>query len=1351
MGKETAPNLELGVHIRDHVIPSGMSVTEAAGRLGVTRANLSNLLNGKASLSPEMAFKLQTAFGADAQDLLARQTAAARQTVSATAYVPHFLTIKARQISDWVDGNLEARQLFPVFLRKLIHSTGNDLRLADFPGHDDAERKGWDGTTEAGVATPWIPEGRTCWELGTDKTPHSKAETDYKARLSSVTAVERADCTFVFVTARHWPGKTQWAKEKNAARDWKSIRAYDASDLEQWLEGSISAQIWLAEKLALPLGGFETPERFWQRWSNASEPAMAAEIFVPSITAYRDAFSNWLQQDAVRPFTVAADSKEEALAFVACLLRDESIAARARDVAAIFESAETLRKLAASSARFIPIVYTEEAERELADVYRRLHCIVIRTRNAVSGEPDITLDLLRHEDFQKALGAMNLAGEEIERLAAESGYSPTILRRRLSKIEAVKRPRWAQDHNTARSLIPMTLIGAWHSTSEADREILSTLSAAKYEQVEEAVLRLRQFDDCPVWAESDYRGVASKIDALFGVKDAVTKADLETFFFISEYALSETDPALSLPEDQRPFASIYGKVRGHSTVLREGICETLVLLAVHANNLFGDRLGNVEGRVSMLIRGLLTPLTLEKLLSQDQGLPRYAEAAPEEFLSLIEADLKTPEPVVLGLLKPATSFFSGPSRSGLLWALECLAWKPGRLLPVSLILARLSRTEIEDNWTNKPISSLVALYLSWMPQTAATIDDRVRALEEVNRRFPDIGWQICIHQFEAGQQMGHHSNRPRWRSDASGAGQVVSQREAWEFSRKALDLTLAWEKHDARTLGDLIERFGAMDKEDQAVVWSLVDKWAAAEPNEAESAILRERIRLFALTRRGSFRGVDDATRDRARETYDKLAPSDPAVRHGWLFAKQWVEESLDEIDDESTDYNKRTERVERLRAEALKDVWAQRGFDGVEALLIGGEASNSVGHHASLCVLTSGDPVDFLRRCLNISGDLTLKADGCVHGFLQAIEDPDRRNSIIAATAAGLDADQTARLFRCAPFGQNTWRLLDSYGLEVRRNYWREVFPYSSRWLSDAEVTEFIDRLLEANRPRAAFNAIHYEWEKVETSRLKRLLLAVATTSIEVDSGRIDSYHVGEALKAFDARGGVTRDEKAQLEFLFIEALDQHREGHGIPNLEKQIAETPNLYAQAVAHSFKRRGGGEDPPEWRIDDPQKRTAVATATHRLLHRIKRIPGTGEDGKIDPEALIKWIEEVRRLCSEYGRVETGDQCIGQLLAHAPPEENGGWPCKPVCDALETLGSEHIGIGFQIGVHNSRGAVWRGEGGAQERELAAKYRAWAKALAFEYPYVSRVVEGIAGSYDRDAAWHDSNANVRKRLRH
>lgn len=65
-----------GELIRTEVIePLGLSVTRAAAILKVRRATLSDLLHGKAALSPEMALRIEKAFGPDMNHLLQMQLA----------------------------------------------------------------------------------------------------------------------------------------------------------------------------------------------------------------------------------------------------------------------------------------------------------------------------------------------------------------------------------------------------------------------------------------------------------------------------------------------------------------------------------------------------------------------------------------------------------------------------------------------------------------------------------------------------------------------------------------------------------------------------------------------------------------------------------------------------------------------------------------------------------------------------------------------------------------------------------------------------------------------------------------------------------------------------------------------------------------------------------------------------------------------------------------------------------------------------------------------------------------------------------------------------------------------------
>jgi len=63
-----------GGFVRYEIIaPLGLSVTDAAKALGVTRAALSALLNERADLSPEMALRIEKAFGVSMDTLMRMQ------------------------------------------------------------------------------------------------------------------------------------------------------------------------------------------------------------------------------------------------------------------------------------------------------------------------------------------------------------------------------------------------------------------------------------------------------------------------------------------------------------------------------------------------------------------------------------------------------------------------------------------------------------------------------------------------------------------------------------------------------------------------------------------------------------------------------------------------------------------------------------------------------------------------------------------------------------------------------------------------------------------------------------------------------------------------------------------------------------------------------------------------------------------------------------------------------------------------------------------------------------------------------------------------------------------------------
>jgi antitoxin HigA-1 len=62
-----------GFVLRERIEPLGLSITDAAAALGVTRTTLSELVNGKRGISPEMAVRLSKVFGGTAEGWLVQQ------------------------------------------------------------------------------------------------------------------------------------------------------------------------------------------------------------------------------------------------------------------------------------------------------------------------------------------------------------------------------------------------------------------------------------------------------------------------------------------------------------------------------------------------------------------------------------------------------------------------------------------------------------------------------------------------------------------------------------------------------------------------------------------------------------------------------------------------------------------------------------------------------------------------------------------------------------------------------------------------------------------------------------------------------------------------------------------------------------------------------------------------------------------------------------------------------------------------------------------------------------------------------------------------------------------------------
>lgn len=1363
-----SPPIHPGTYVRENILnPRKVTVTGAARLIGISRPGVSNFLNGKVSATPDMAARLERAFGVSAKTILDLQTAydaeagkAAGAAQKARAYVTPFLNVQANDLVNWFTTTILARTKLSVLLRTLVHSTGHDLQKVDFPGNDDAERPGWDGFIEANSGTPWIPSGTSGWEFGVTADIKDKADGDFAKSVKATKKAARANITFVFVTPRRWPGKATWIAAMKAKKLWKDVRAYDASDLEQWMEQSLAAQTWFANHTDRPSSGVRTLERCWTDWANVSEPALHPSLFSTAIQVWGDKIRGFVAKDHTEPLVIAADSVEEALAFLYQVLAVPELEQH-KDRVLVFDESGVLPRLAQGTTDFIAVAHTREVEREFGPYSSALRTIVVYPRNATNSEPDITLEPLGYEAFNKALEAMGKERDDLTSLANNSGRSLTVLRRQLSTIPAIRTPVWAEEHETSSGLIPLVLLGAWDAQNEADQTALSLLAGdVPFKTLEKRVQELARLNDSPVWSIGGYRGVISKIDTLFAIAGAFVKDDLDRFLEIARMVLGEDDPALDLPEKDRWAASIHGKKREFSGAVREGISETLVLLAVHGKNLFGKRLGfDGELAAAKLVRDLLEPLSTRKLEANDRDLPLYAEAAPDAFLDMIERDLRSTQPGTLGLLRPADTGLFGSScpRTGLLWALEGLAWNPATFPRVVKILGQLSEVEINDNWANKPISSLGSIFRAWMPQTAADHETRLKTIHMLLDKHPAIGWKICLEQFgDYGNSVGDYSHKPKWRPDGYGFGEPF---KTWgpinAFVLEMVEIALSRPSYTVDMLCDLIGRLHSLSPEFQERVWEIIDEWHKGGADDEDIAKVREKIRVTVFSRRGRKKAEAEghaSLSKTARAIYEAMMPGDVVNQHEWLFRQSWVEESADELVEAEIDFQAREKRIEKLRTEALTKIVGERGLDGVFDLAAKGSSQRQIGAYLASGILPEDKLPNLILQCLRLPADETGR-DGIAAGAMWAMN-ADRRKSLYENLRADLTEEEALRLLLLSPFRLATWALVDQLSKEARAVYWRDVVPQYAFDAAD-ENNEGIRRLLNAKRPRAAFATMHFKLDEIRPPLLFQMLSGMAREGNDkAGEYQLHDYDIQRAFQLLDRNPDISLEDKAGLEFAYLDVLARSfrgGDGHQIPNLERYVEDHPDMFVQAVVWTYKRKDRGEDPPEYRVVEGSEH--LATRGYRLLEALERIPG--QDKATEEEQrkkLSEWVSTVRKACAELDRADIADVCLGKLLSNASIGKDEVWPNEVVRDVMEDLQSEEVSNGAHTGLYNARGVHWRGEGGAQERELANKYRKWADALQFTHPFVSSsLLMSMVRTYEREADQQDTEAGIRRRLRH
>ncbi|HEX7934827.1 MAG TPA: helix-turn-helix transcriptional regulator [Paraburkholderia sp.] len=1254
--------------------------------------------------------------------------------------------VDAEELSNWANRNDGALSL-PTLLSHLIRATQGSVVQLRFPADEGVRYPGWDGHTSTDTGSTYVPPGEAGWEIGSQRSNIAqKATEDYEKRTASPAPLDPANATYVFVTPRHWPKKDEWIKARQEEGVWKDIRVYDANDLVHWIEQTPAVGLWLATRLNKRPAGTRQLEDVWEEWSLATQWPLTEDLVLADRDEDAAEILRWLRSGP-SVLSLQSTTTDEAIAFFHATLGmlPEDVAANYLARSLVATDADGARALANAPAPLILLL--AEAEPGLAQsLVKHGHYVLQAYDDRPVSRGDVRkLERPSREGIANALIATGIAEPRARALARDSARNLSVLRRLIPSAPG-RLPTWALEA-PPRALLAALLAGGWNENSEADRARLAELADQPYEDIISTLARFVGDLDKPLRKVGSTWRMASPQDAWFLLAPYLTGADIDRFEAAALTVLGSADPRFEMPADERWLASVKGVHRDYSGLMRHGIGETLILLA-----LWGDQITSVRNaalRVDAIVSKLLQHADPQRWWSLSRDFRLLAEASPNAFLDAIEDSLDQSEPPIRVLFgTDEGGVFGTEHLSDLLWALESLAWSPNLVPRVSLVLARLDA--IDDppgRYANRPARSLRQIHLLWNPQTFATLDQRLSALDYVRKHSSDAAWKLMLGILPQNQDMLSPSSLPRWRDF------TVDQVETITYGLIGRGATLTTERlfadvgMNAARWAQLLVRFNDLVPDQEAGLAAL-EQIEPQLKDKADRAVLWGSLRSLLHQHRefpDAQWSMSTEVLDRLETIYNRFAPTDPLERIAWLF-----NQTVDLPNPSKEGWQAEQRDVDAARTQAAKVLFAEQSKEGVLALAHLVEVGGYLGKALYDSGLGETDLDALIESAIRSDSQQERNvAHGLIISAFQDLKEPWGERLLAKAKAGSWGDTALLAILRAFPVERWTWDQAADAGTDIETAYWRST---AALWMGedDNDVAFAMRKLISVYRARHALS-LAGRGRKIELpSDLLIELLQEAVRQPFEKSGdpneaTMFQYHVGEILQALDERSDVDSQTLATLEWIYLPVLERSR--RPVKVLLKALSEQPALFVEALKAVFKpSEDSGIVEPE--PEDPERASGVAHQAYKLLELWDRLPGTREDKTIDRDALENWIKEARSLAKAAGRADIGDSRIGVMLSASPIGADGNWPAEAVRDVIDLFRSKPMINSFCIGKRNRRGVTSRGplEGGDLERREAAKYRDWAKAISFEHPHTAKALNELADSYEHDAKRHDDEAERR-----
>jgi len=1258
------------------------------------------------------------------------------------------MILTENQLDEWVRGNArDAQGVIVELIWRLVAASCPAPLERRFPLGDSIGQHGPDGVLHVNLSfDPFVPEGRSFWEVGTGLKAGDKATSDYKDLVDAIPENIRRQSSFVFVTPlsgrRDWEhtwkedAQGRWIEDRITRNEWAEVRVVDGTKLIDWIHQFPAVELWLANIIiGLPLQAIETPDQRWNLIRSIGEPpSLMPRVFLIGRDEACSKIHEVFVGNAVQ-LKLSTRYPDQVVDFVSAYLAEQSEEFRvdAAGRCLVVSTVEGWKALSAQREKLFLIAdsgldLSGVSGTKLIQMARRAgHAVIFG--GAAGGIPDpasASLHNPRSQEVKEALTHSGYGEERARTLAQKCAGNLGSLLRCLQNLSLM--PEWAEG-SVASELAVAMMLGAWADECSADRTVVENLTGNVYGEWIESMRVAALASGTPLIHQYGDWKFSLRFEGWYALGPRIFDEHLDRFKTIAVSVFTEADPQFDLPVEQRYAAAVHGKVLLHSQELRRGLAETLALLGNHAGALISCKPNKAENTVSSIVHEALYGAGWMQWASLGNLLPLFAEAAPSVFLKVVEEALEHESSPLEILFRQEGGGVTGRTYiSPLLWSLETLAWDPIYLNRAVYCLAGLCLLDPGGQWANRPANSLRDIFLPWYPQTCASINQKYVAISLVVAEYPAVGWKLLLALLPSSHSSSSGTRKPEWRETIP--DDWIEGVKASEYHSQVLRYSEMLVDEVTGDLARLLEVIDCIERLPLNVGERFLNFLEAKAPallTEDDVVVLWNKL-VDVIQKHRKF--IDSewamsiAQVNRVAEVAEKLSPKSPVFIHRRLFSERDFD-----FYEEGGSFEEKNQRLSLRREKALIEIESLGGYTSVLSFALVVKSSWRVGIAYGKI---APSPIDSL-----ILPDLIASSDSKIVSFVEGYV-WSRFSSLGWSWVDKLDLLKWTSFDRGVflsylPFNEKAWEYVARLLASGDDQYWRAT---PANYFEESESIDFaIDKLIINDRPNAALRCvgvcIHREWPFKPQLAVKALLASLRSSEPQ---SSIDAYQTTEVIKALQSRSDVSLNDIVTIEWAFLPLLDKHSDASPVM-LWKKLSNEPEFFSEVVRLVFKSKNESEIEDSIPLDEGMQR--VATNAYRLLSNWQHPPGLELNEKFDGDFFLNWIRSVKEICATSGHQEVALSMTGHCLTYAPQDPDGLWIHRSVATALNAKDAEPMRDGYRTALYNQRGAHWVDPTGAGERVLAEGYRAKASDLEEAgYHRLSASLRDMADSYEREA---------------